>query len=1560
MTENSLDIITRITVEVYKDGTPKQKLGTGVLYANKLLSGQVYVLTAKHCLSGLTEGEKASLHFFNAKNNAYEYVTPSCQTILRHPSEDAGIIIFNQREFAETSHDLPSVFVIDKNVVFDDAVTKGFPIASLDQKSEIGESALVSVNMRYLQNIPTGQAFQLSTTDDYSADSIRGMSGAGIFIEVCEEVYINGVFTRFSDEDRGKVIYAQRLTTFNELLSMEYKTTMPLAFLGHHGLGHNTFLNNVNQSVKNLGPRYCQRVNVKTGTAQYFDCVAKTSYYYERLSKKIDTWLTESSYRVLPDSSIIGHLEATLKSIRSDFAAALSGLDRNVEAAIDFSDIKSRIDDFQKNVEQTRNNLYSEIHQSTQRDKSKREFEEDESRLLDISRDLNYFLQDYDDLKIDLANKPYLVLKGEAGSGKSHMMGDVAKNRIEAGLPTLLFLGTDFVDGNYENSIITKIGFSGTFPELLSSFNQIGNQVGSRALLMIDALNEGSNARLWKERLSGLIESLKQYPAIGLVVSVRDTYFDDVIPSNIEDRSNATIIVHNGFKGLEYEAVKQFCFAYGLNLPNVPILTPEFCNPLFLKIVCDTLESSGKRDFPNGFNGVSTVFTQYFINLDKQFAIKKSEYKYLDVVSTSVELLSAPLFKAKYNLLKKQDAYNILNERFPTCPCLLADLIDNKVLLKTKSPYNDDKSDFIVFNYQRIGDFIIARELVKKYSDWDSFAENLKNDKDIRAVFIDAHWAYRGIIEALAILIPETYKHEVSDIIACIPKENRKQFLFSELDTISYALINSLNWRSIESIDKKKIRRFLKSMYSRIRPEDWYYKLAELSTIPCHPFNADYFHTLMMHGTMKGRDGEFQFFFNGCAGYDDNKCANPLRKLIDWAWSEEVSKYADDESARLAALILCWLLSSTYIKYRDEATKALVNLLCEKIEVLIKTMQTFEAVDDMYVSERIYAVAYGVALRTSSMAGLSKLALYIYNTVFKRGLPPKNILLRDYARNVIEYASYKNSSFHVNMRKVRPPYNSELPQWPTDEEVDHLHIKYDDPDYSKVSGTEQNMIWESIKGELSDFWDKLALPTIEDFYPIPLTEERQYDKAERKFKGNIRKLVLIYAESKARDVLNNENHIGKNLPMDYLLSMIYDSMEKLMTEEQLSAITEIIIPFKVKELKLKNHHFNRFPAEGVRNWLVKRSYELGFDVKLHGRHDRFAKDWTYRQSDDRIDRIGKKYQWIAFYEIMGILSDNYKFESDYARDGQGEYEPFHGTWQSFLRNINPSMITREKRNEDHITQEQHVWWSEGASFNNWEDADSYDEWTSLVKDLPDPSLIIQKIDEKGDQWLSLNSIMSWDEPKNIGEEKYAYKHIKHDVFLSTYAILVKKDDLSQAIKGLSGRDLWEGIELPSDSWQNLLNREKYWSPAYKDVYRQTDDWSYSIKGLSVPFICSSEQACGHIEGDKSGTIEKYRIPCRFLFEELGMCYDSTDGRYVDTDGNLISLTFGTEQIVVKKAPLVRCLRQNGLELLWIVRGEKRVYMSGGMGCLSEYNPCGVYHLDDDDSPVGKLMTYKRV
>ena len=91
-----------------------------------------------------------------------------------------------------------------------------------------------------------------------------------------------------------------------------------------------------------------------------------------------------------------------------------------------------------------------------------------------------------------------------------------------------------------------------------------------------------------------------------------------------------------------------------------------------------------------------------------------------------------------------------------------------------------------------------------------------------------------------------------------------------------------------------------------------------------------------------------------------------------------------------------------------------------------------------------------------------------------------------------------------------------------------------------------------------------------------------------------------------------------------------------------------------------------------------------------------------------------------------------------------------------------------------------------------------------------------------------------------------------------------------------------------------------------------------------------------------------------------MGYAARDGQYIDKNGDIIAITYGYDQILVKKDPLLSFLDHSGLAILWIVRGEKRVYVSGGMGCLCEYAPCGIYYLDGNNNPVGVLKTYKRV
>ena len=90
-----------------------------------------------------------------------------------------------------------------------------------------------------------------------------------------------------------------------------------------------------------------------------------------------------------------------------------------------------------------------------------------------------------------------LLLLGSWGTGKTHLLCDIARQRIALGAPALLVMASslpsnaDLLDG-----IATSTGLAASGAELLHELDRLGTSTNSRALLMIDAINEGNQDAL--------------------------------------------------------------------------------------------------------------------------------------------------------------------------------------------------------------------------------------------------------------------------------------------------------------------------------------------------------------------------------------------------------------------------------------------------------------------------------------------------------------------------------------------------------------------------------------------------------------------------------------------------------------------------------------------------------------------------------------------------------------------------------------------------------------------------------------------------------------------------------------------------------------------------------------------------------------------------------------------------------------------------------------------------------------------------------------------------------
>ncbi len=124
-----------------------------------------------------------------------------------------------------------------------------------------------------------------------------------------------------------------------------------------------------------------------------------------------------------------------------------------------------------------------------------------------------------------LANEQAVLVYGEAGSGKSHLLADVAADAVKKGYPAIFLITSQFFLQDPRTQILERLDLRHIdFSTFLGALDAAGQAAGVRALLIIDALNERHGIELWREYLASLITEVKRYPHLALIVSCRSTY----------------------------------------------------------------------------------------------------------------------------------------------------------------------------------------------------------------------------------------------------------------------------------------------------------------------------------------------------------------------------------------------------------------------------------------------------------------------------------------------------------------------------------------------------------------------------------------------------------------------------------------------------------------------------------------------------------------------------------------------------------------------------------------------------------------------------------------------------------------------------------------------------------------------------------------------------------------------------------------------------------------------------------------------------------------------------
>lgn len=775
-------------------------IGSGVLYYEEYLGGRLYALTAAHNLyeDGDLFGvlrKSIYVEVYSYTHQCYEPITIRnlSDSVACSPKKDAdfAIIVLNKVDVDSINPNLSTIQIVNNCAETKSMLLLGFPKAN-------NHKEVLSSNVTRIEERIGEQQFLLNMEQGIANFYVEGYSGGGIFVEnEANENVLLGLFVRVqANEERGHLGYGQYLKGINTILEDKRLPTIHFGYFGVNGLTHNKLSNLCSKSKKNLGPDF--GIDVKTSIQPYLDAVCRNDSFLKVFTESLEKWFRDIHFYGNESTSPTGLLETEFMEIKDHISHIISCLELQLPCEIDFSKCSSLINNFMSKVKSLMNSIYGqlrELHGESCR-QDKESLNAYLSRLYTLERYCDGFSYAIRSTNYLFTNTPIAIIEGEAGCGKSYILGHLSDSLIKSHTPVVFLLGRDFDQKeSIECNFKKLIGINCDLDVFLNNCNCIGIERNQRFMILIDAINETEGRHYWKNNLRAFVDLIKRYPAVGLILSIRSTYIKDEIPDNFTKDDSIHLIHHGGLRGNEEEAIHKFCNYYKIAAPTLPLLNPEYSNPLMLHISCEVAQKEGHGRFIMAHTGASSLFDAYRKVYDSKFDDKNDIYDGKHIVSKSIKAIAKEFVDIGADRISFDHCDRLLSEKVGVkYPTLLKDLITSCILSKDYVP--GEEVEYIRFTYQRLSDYFMAEALINDCPNRDEIIEQFADAEFKKRLYKNTNIS--GIIEQFAILLPEKYNLDFWEVIN-----------LSEVDYLyksgAEILLESLAWRSKEHIDVDKI-----------------------------------------------------------------------------------------------------------------------------------------------------------------------------------------------------------------------------------------------------------------------------------------------------------------------------------------------------------------------------------------------------------------------------------------------------------------------------------------------------------------------------------------------------------------------------------------------------------------------------------------------------------------------------------------------------------------------------------------------------------------------------------
>jgi hypothetical protein len=540
-----------------------------------------------------------------------------------------------------------------------------------------------------------------------------------------------------------------------------------------------------------------------------------------------------------------------------------------------------------------------------------------------------------------LMASPMIAVVGDAGRGKTQLAGQLTA-RSSSGHAGVFLRGSDLRAGGSLDELATRLpGVNAkTFDDLLEAVDAAGERIGARIPIVIDGLNDAQRPGEWKTQLAQIVPILSRYNHVLLIVTVRGALSDDALPEGtleLElnwDRNEVSTVVSRYFEH------------YRIDPGSSRLPSRLFAIPLFVRLYCEAVNPD--RLVPVGVEALPSslvaVFELYRNQAAKRLRVRPGHPTLPQGhIEKRLARLANELWQEGVRELPFERTMQLVDTGVDWDHSLVRALEEEGVLFRdSRSDWADDRSAvlFDAFAGYLIADALTRGLTVDAVDDQLSSAElwtKLRGSPDER------HPLAADVLIALVGLIPRRFY-------------GRQLWRYAQEDARDWALAQTADLEST-LLDTETVDALAQLVQISTPPQSGHRhpfdRLWEVRDGAAHELNARFLDRVLREMPVADRDLRWTEWVRSRS--------DELMSDVDHAEACWEASGSRDDRDDLSARAIVWLLTTTVLRLRDTATRALQRYARPDPSRLFGLATELLDVNDAYVVERLLAACFGAA-----------------------------------------------------------------------------------------------------------------------------------------------------------------------------------------------------------------------------------------------------------------------------------------------------------------------------------------------------------------------------------------------------------------------------------------------------------------------------------------------------------------------------------------------------------------------------------------------------------------------